>query len=412
MFLTAFAAALISCAGPAPLPDNLWLEDIEGAKPMEWVKAENAKTIPVLQGDARYQKLHDEAFSILSATDRIPAPTFIGEAVFNFWQDADHVRGVWRRATLASYRTGKPQWETVIDVDALAKAEKANWIWKGADCRAPAYDRCLIELSNGGKDAVEIREFDLKTKSFVAGGFKLSESKQTVAWLDPDTLIMTRDWGPGTTTDSGYGMVVKTLKRGQPLDEAVEVYRGQKSDVSVRPNVIRDAKGNRVVLIEQAVDFLRGDAEPPVPADLAPEPPITGAALDLADVRGHNGLIPALEVAAAGGHNLYLYGPPGTGKTMLARRLPSILPPMTASEAIEVTRISSVGGVHHGGGLATERPFRAPHHTISSSGLVGGGAQPTPGEATLAHHGKRLAIQKPSAMKPISESELTMLSPE
>jgi magnesium chelatase family protein len=139
--------------------------------------------------------------------------------------------------------------------------------------------------------------------------------------------------------------------------------------------------------LEQAVALLRGEAQAPEPAGLAPEPAGAVATLDLADVRGHNGLIPALEVAAAGGHNLYLHGPPGTGKTMLARRLPSILPPMTAAEAIEVTRIRSVGGLHHGGGLATERPFRAPHHTISAAGLVGGGAHPAPGEATLAHHG-------------------------
>jgi prolyl oligopeptidase len=255
MFLTAFAAALITCASPAPLPDNLWLEDVEGAKSMEWVRGENAKTLPVLQGDARYQPLHDQALAILSATDRIPAPNFIGEAVFNFWQDADHVRGVWRRTTLASYRTGKPQWETVIDVDALAKAENANWIWKGADCRAPAYYRCLVELSNGGKDAVEIREFDLKTKSFVAGGFKLPESKQTVAWLDPDTLILTRDWGPGTLTESGYGFVIKTLKRGQALADAKEVFRGDPKDVSARPDVLRDGEGHQLVLLERGVDF-------------------------------------------------------------------------------------------------------------------------------------------------------------
>ena len=139
--------------------------------------------------------------------------------------------------------------------------------------------------------------------------------------------------------------------------------------------------------LEDAVAFLRGEAEPPDSHDAAPVALTDAPPLDLADVHGHNGLIPALEAAAAGGHNLYLHGPPGTGKTMLARRLPSILPPMSAIEAIEVTRIQSVAGVKHGGGLAVERPFRAPHHTISASGLVGGGAMPTPGEATLAHRG-------------------------
>ena len=139
-----------------------------------------------------------------------------------------------------------------------------------------------------------------------------------------------------------------------------------------------------VQTLEQAVAVVRGEEDPPVlTADdtlaEAPEP-----ALDLTDVRGHNALIPALEVAAAGGHNLYLHGPPGTGKTMLARRLPSVLPPLSSAEAIEVTRIQSVAGLHHGGGLSTTRPFRAPHHTVSASGLVGGGSHPTPGEATLA----------------------------
>ncbi len=137
--------------------------------------------------------------------------------------------------------------------------------------------------------------------------------------------------------------------------------------------------------LQHAVDVLAGRADPPLVA--APKAAAVEAApLDLSDVLGHNVLIPALLVAAAGGHNLYLHGPPGTGKTMLARRLPGLLPPLSRSEAIEVTRIQSVAGLH-GGGLVRERPFRAPHHTISASGLVGGGGTPTPGEVTLAHHG-------------------------
>jgi magnesium chelatase family protein len=161
------------------------------------------------------------------------------------------------------------------------------------------------------------------------------------------------------------------------------VPRGVAAEAALVPELEVLAAGD----LEEAVAFLSGAAEPPVPAELAPEGPAMAAPLDLADVRGHNGLIPALEVAAAGGHNLYLHGPPGTGKTMLARRIPSILPPLTPAEAIEVTRIQSVAGLHHGGGLVGRRPFRAPHHTISAAGLVGGGSQPTPGEATLAHHG-------------------------
>ena len=143
--------------------------------------------------------------------------------------------------------------------------------------------------------------------------------------------------------------------------------------------------------LEEAVAFLLGQAEPPVPQDLAPPEAEAPAPLDLADVRGHNGLIGALEVAAAGGHNLYLYGPPGTGKTMLARRLPSILPPLTPAEAIEVTRIQSVGGLHHGGGLATARPFRAPHHTVSASG---------PGRRRLAAHAGRGDARPPRRAVP------------
>jgi prolyl oligopeptidase len=257
MKLSVLAAMTLLGAAPvlAAATPFEWLEAVDGKEAMEWVRGENAKVLPVLTGDPRYAGLEAEALKILSASDRIPTPAFHGKDIYNFWQDATNTRGVWRRTTLDSYRADAPAWETVLDIDALAKAENANWIWKGADCRPTTHDRCLIQLSNGGKDAVEQREFDLKARAFVEGGFRLPESKQTVAWLDADTLILTRDWGPGTTTESGYGFVVKTLRRGQPLTAAKEVFRGETKDVDARPVVYRDGSGKRIVLINRSLDF-------------------------------------------------------------------------------------------------------------------------------------------------------------
>ena len=257
MKLSAMAAMAVLAATPvlAAATPFEWLEAVDGKEAMDWVRAENAKVLPVLTGDPRYAGLEAEALKILSASDRIPTPAFHGKDIYNFWQDATNTRGLWRRTTLEGYRAAAPAWETVLDIDALARAENANWIWKGADCRPTTHDRCMVQLSNGGKDAVEQREFDLKSKTFVEGGFRLPESKQTVAWLDADTLILTRDWGEGTTTESGYGFVVKTLRRGQPLTAAKEVFRGEPKDVDARPVVYRDGLGKRVVLINRSLDF-------------------------------------------------------------------------------------------------------------------------------------------------------------
>ena len=257
--LASFAAGAAAAQAADP---HLALEAVQSPESLAWVKTQNDKTLPLLSADPRFAGLQADALKILANKDRIAMPNFVGKTVFNFWQDQTHVRGVWRRTSLESYKSADPQWETVIDLDALAAAEGKNWIWKGADCRPKTHDRCLVNQSNGGKDAVTVREFDLTTKTFIdpaAGGFVLPESKQTIEWLDADTLILTRDWGPGTTTDSGYGMVIKTLKRGQTLDQAVEVYRGQKADVSARPNVLRDAAGNRVVLLTRATDFFHDE---------------------------------------------------------------------------------------------------------------------------------------------------------
>ena len=237
----------------------LWLEDVHGQRAMTWVEKENARSLARLKGDPRYEAFHQEALTIVNATDRIPAPDLIGTTVYNFWQDPTNVRGLWRRTTPASYATAAPAWETVLDLDKLSADEKANWVWHGANCPPPKYTRCLIGLSDGGEDADTRREFDLATKSFVDGGFKLPRSKQDVDWLDDDTLILARDWGPGTMTASSYPFIVKTLKRGQSLDQATEVFRGKSDDVGVSPVVLHDSDGHKLVLIVRNVDFFHSE---------------------------------------------------------------------------------------------------------------------------------------------------------
>ncbi len=223
-----------------------WLEEIEGKTALDWVAAENKRSLDVLQADPRYEALHTAALQIVNASDRVPMPSFRAGGIDNFWQDQDAVRGVWRRTSLETYRTKAPQWETVLDFDALAKAEGANWVYKGADCLAPEERLCLVALSDGGKDAVEVREFDAVAKAFVKDGFILPAGKQQAAWIDQDTLLVGREWTPGLVTESGYPFVIKRLKRGQDLGQATEVFAGAKGDVGVWPGVIRDADGKHV----------------------------------------------------------------------------------------------------------------------------------------------------------------------
>ncbi len=241
---------------------NKWLEDANAPKALDWVKAENARTLDALQTDPRYQGFHDDVLKIVTATDRIPAPGFHGlsDQIDNFWQDKEHVRGLWRRTTLASYETATPQWKTVLDVDALAKSAGANWVYKGADCLQPDERLCLISLSTGGKDAVELREFDSETGQFIDGGFHLPDGKQNVTWVDKDNLLVSREWTPGEMTNSGYAFVIKALKRGQPLDQATEVFRGTKDDVSVDPFVLRDPDGKVLaVMARRGVSFFESE---------------------------------------------------------------------------------------------------------------------------------------------------------
>jgi len=235
-------------AAPAPAAATaddpfIWLEEIRGERALAWARTENSRTLGELQGDPRYQQNYDRALAILQARDRIPAVSFRPDGLYNFWQDGDHVQGLLRRTTLASYRTESPVWETVLDVDALAAAEGKTWVYQGMSCLPPEERRCLVFLSDGGRDANVVREFDARERRFVADGFILPEGKQNVVWEDENTILVSRDWGPGTMTASGYPFVVKRLRRGQGLAQAEELFRGTAQDVSVSPFVLRDSDG-------------------------------------------------------------------------------------------------------------------------------------------------------------------------
>jgi prolyl oligopeptidase len=244
----------------AEQPDKYqWLEDVNGERSMAWVKAENERTAKVLENDPHFATLQADALKVLESPDRLPVPTFRAGEVYNTWQDAQHVRGIVRRTSLSDYLAAEPRWQTVIDYDALARQDNEKWVQKGLECLYPGDGLCLVTLSAGGEDADTQREFNLKTGSFVENGFTLPKSKQGASWVDKDTLLVSRDWGTGTMTKSGYPFVVKLWKRGQPLDEAKEVYRGSENDVWVFPSTFDDSDGNQLSLINRGVNFFESD---------------------------------------------------------------------------------------------------------------------------------------------------------
>ena len=239
LFVLAAAMALTAVADPFA-----WLEDIHSGKAMEWVGRQNARTAARLEQDRRFEPFRQQALAIFTAKDRIPMPAFRGDGVDNVWQDKEHPHGLWRRADLDSYRTADPRWETLLDLDALSKAEGKSWFWKGAHCLRPEERYCLIDLSNGGGDAVTVREFDTRSKAFVDGGLAFANGKQDEAWLDQNTLIAARDFGPGTMTNSGYAYVLKRVRRGQPLSAAETLFKGEPTDGGgVHTDMLRDPGG-------------------------------------------------------------------------------------------------------------------------------------------------------------------------
>jgi prolyl oligopeptidase len=259
LVLTLCGATQVAAQAATDTDPFLWLESVNSPRALAWVKAENAKTLDVLQKDKNFAGFYAEAVRIGEAKDRIPFPDIINGRIYNFWQDESHVRGIWRSTTTADYARAQPAWTTVLDLDALATSEKKNWIWQNADCDSPSRQRCLISLSEGGEDAGTIREFDLATGRFVPNGFILPRGKQNTAWAAEDTLLVAREWAAGDLTASGYPFIVKTLARGAPLSSAVEFFRGTKSDVSVGPLAITDGAGHRLVGIGRGVSFFESE---------------------------------------------------------------------------------------------------------------------------------------------------------
>ncbi len=232
--ITAAAFGFMFAARAGEEDPYLWLEETDSVKALDWVKEQNAASVKRYASSKESERLREQLLEILDSDARIPVVSKMGDHWYNFWKDTQHPRGVWRRlSSLDEYRKEKPQWETVLDLDALAASEKENWVMHGMDGLKPEYRHFLISLSRGGADADVVREFDLKTMSFVKDGFTLPEAKSGVAWIDVDRVYVGTDFGPGSITKSGYPRIVREWKRGTPLAAATNVYEGTPDDMSI-----------------------------------------------------------------------------------------------------------------------------------------------------------------------------------
>ena len=236
---------------------HLWLEDITGDAALDWVRAHNQPTLDELCDD-EFEQMRTEALEVLDTDARIPYVRRRGELLYNYWRDGANPRGLWRRTTLESYRTENPDWDVLLDLDALAAAEDENWVWAGADVIEPELTRALVALSRGGSDAVVIREFDMATRQFVPDGFSVPEAKTDIAWVDEDTVLIGTDFGPGSLTDSGYPRVVKRWRRGESLEQAVTLFSGAATDVSVSAWCDR-TPGFEETQVVRALDFYNSE---------------------------------------------------------------------------------------------------------------------------------------------------------
>ena len=250
----ALAAGLLSPVVSASEDPFLWLEEVEGERALEWAREQNAESLGYLRSHPLFEPIHERNREIYNSEERIAYPDQMGGQIYNFWRDAEHVRGIWRRTSPDAFRQEEPEWETIIDLDKLAEQEDENWGWAGGNCRYPDYDLCLVSLSRGGADASVVREFDLRTQRFVEDGFELPEAKSATAWRDADSIFVGTDFGEGSLTDSGYPRITKLWRRGTPLEEAETVFEGNESDVGVWAFRAWDGE-KHYDMIQQATSF-------------------------------------------------------------------------------------------------------------------------------------------------------------
>jgi prolyl oligopeptidase len=270
--LSLSALLLCACATtPAPEPvtaapavataeedPHIWLEEIQGERALAQVEEWNRRTETDLSQTEGYETRRQRALAILNDERQIALPDQImGDFVTNFWRDAEHPRGQWRISPLAAYLAGQPQWQVLIDVDALGRQEQQSWVWHGANCLAPEYRRCLVALSPGGGDADTLREFDVQSGAFVEGGFTLPEAKSDVTWLDADRLVVATDYGEGTLTTSGYPRIAKIWRRGTPLSQATQVMEAEAANIGLTPFAYTE-EGRRWTMIRRGLTFWTG----------------------------------------------------------------------------------------------------------------------------------------------------------
>lgn len=231
----------------------LWLEEIEGNRALSWVEAQNAATLARL-ADARYAADRDAVKAALDRPDRLPFVIRRGAHLYNFWQDAAQPRGLWRRTTLDSFRQERPEWEVLLDLDALAAAEGEDWVWRGAGTLPGTHDRALLRLSRGGGDAVVLREYDLATRAFPEGGFALPEAKGGADWLDRDTLLVSLALDAASSTRSGYPRSIRLLRRGETPGEARILFETGVDSMGAWGGVERE-DGREILVFQEQLGF-------------------------------------------------------------------------------------------------------------------------------------------------------------